>query len=166
MAEDSEKSVTQLIEQLGSKHVTERQHARAALVRAGSIAVPQLLDALDGPPQHVRWEAAKALAEIADPAAAERLVAALGDEDTDVRWVVGEALIALGRDAVNPALTALTKSDLSDEMSSGAHHVLHELAKRPELKTRLEPVLDAFKELGAGIAVQVAAAEALKLDTP
>ena len=146
MTDASKQNVDRLVADLGSKDAVERRGARAALVQIGSEAVPLLLDALDAPQQRVRWEAAKSLAEIAEPAAAERLVAALGDKDPDVRWVVGVALIALGRGALKPLLTTLTKSDLRDSVYQGAHHVLRDLAKRTELTSVLEPVLKALDQ--------------------
>ena len=158
MTDASRENVDRLMANLGSKNAVERRDARAALVQIGSAAVSPLLDGLDASQPHVRWEAAKALAEIADPAAAQRLVAALGDKDGDVRWVVGAALIAMGRDAVKPLLIALAQSELSD----GAHHVLHDLAKRGDLGSLLQPVLSAFDEPEPGIAVPLAAAESLK----
>ena len=161
MTDASERNVEQLVADFGSKDAVVRRDTRAALVGIGSAAVPPLLDALDAPPQHVRWEAAKALAEIAEPAAAQRLVAALGDKDTDVRWVVGEALIALGGEAVQPLLTALTKSDIAD-VYEGADHVLHDLAKHGDLTALLEPVLKALDQPEPEIAVPLAAAEALR----
>jgi hypothetical protein len=54
-----------------------------------------------------RWEAAKALSEIADPLAATALVNALEDDDADIRWVASEGLTALGRDGLEPLLAAL-----------------------------------------------------------
>jgi HEAT repeat protein len=155
-------NVDQHVTGLGSKDAVERRDARAALVQIGSAAVPSLLDALDAPQQHVRWEAAKALAEIAEPSAAVRLVAGLADRDSDVRWVVGEALIALGRDALKPLLTTLEKSDLPDGVYRGAHHVLHDLAKRGDLASLLQPVLKAFDQPEPEIAIPVAAAKALR----
>lgn len=162
MTDASKQNVDRLAADLGSKSAVVCRDARAALVQIGSAAVPPLLDALDAPQQHIRWEAAKALAEIADPATVERLVAALGDKDSDVRWVVGGALIALGRVAVKPLLTTLTKSDLPDGVHQGAHHVLHDLARRGDLASLLEPVLKSFQKPEPAIAVPVAAAEALQ----
>jgi HEAT repeat protein len=156
--------VDQLVADLGSKNAVERRDARAALVRIGAAAVPALVDALRAAQQHTRWEAAKALARIAEPAAADGLVGVLGDEDTDVRWVVGEALIALGRDAAKPLLAALTKSDLPDGFYSGAHHVLHDLTRRSDLALVLAPVLKAFDEPEPEIAIPPAATKALQSD--
>ena len=162
MTDAAKENVNRLVADLGSKNGVQRMDARMALVQIGSAAVPPLLSALDAPQQLIRWEAAKSLVEIAEPAASERLVAALGDENSDVRWVVGKALIALGRAAVKPLLTALTKSDLPDGMYQGAHHVLHDLAKRGDLATLLEPVLKSFLAPEPASAVLVAAANALQ----
>ena len=158
----AKQNVDQLVADLGSKIAGQRRDARAALVQIGAGAVPALLSALDAPQQHVRWEAAKSLTDIAEPAAAERLITALGDKDPDVRWVVGVALIALGRGAVKPLLTTLTKSDLRDSVYQGAHHVLHDVAKRTELTSVLEPVLKALAQPEPEVAVPLAATEVLR----
>ncbi len=162
MMDAAKQNVDQLVADLGGKDAGQRRDARAALVQIGAGAVPALLSALDAPQQHVRWEAAKSLTDIAEPAAAERLITALGDKDPDVRWVVGVALIALGRGAVQPLLTTLTKSDLRDSVYQGAHHVLHDLAKRTELASVLEPVLKALAHPEPETAVPLAAAEGLR----
>jgi HEAT repeat protein len=162
MTDASKENVDRLVAELGGKHGVDRADARKKLVQIGSAAVPSLLDALDEPRQHVRWEAAKTLAAIADPAAADRLVTALGDKDSDVRWVVAKALIALGRGALTPLLKRLTQSELPDGMYQGAHHVLHDLAKHDDLAPLALPVLAALDQLEPEIAVPLAAAEALK----
>jgi HEAT repeat protein len=162
MTDTPRKDIDELVAELGSKSAVERRDARAALVRLGAAAVSPLMNALGDREQHVRWEAAKALAEIADPAAAERLIAALADKDTDVRWVVGSALIAIGREAVKPLLSRLTQSDLPDGVHAGAHHVLHDLAERQDLASLLQPVLKAYNEPEPSVAVPLAASKALK----
>jgi HEAT repeat protein len=162
MTEVSKKNVDHLVNQFGSSVAVERRDARTALVQIGSPAVPPLLHALDAAQPHVRWEAAKALAEIADPSAAQRLVAALGDEDEDVQWVVGDALIGLGREALRPLLEALATWELADRMYRGAHHVLYGLAKRPDLAAQIGPVAQAFEGPEPEVTVPVAAEKALK----
>ena len=87
---------------------------------------------------------------------------ALADEDNDVRWLVGEALVALGRDAIGPLLTLMTRSDLAEGVTEGAHHVMHDLAKQRQLSELLGPVLAAFKGPEPDISVPVAAAATLK----
>ncbi len=144
--------------------VAERQDARAVLVQIGSPAVPLLLIALDTPQQQVLWEAAKSLAEIVDPAAAERLVAVLADEYSDMRWIVAEALIALGRDGLKPLLTVLTQPDLPVGVYEAAYHVLDELAEQGDLAALLAPVLEAFRGPHPERAIPRAATEVLKGD--
>ena len=161
MTAESGMNLDELVAQLGSKDGTKRQEARSALVKTGFAATPQLLDVLESDQRQLRWEAAKSLVEIADPATAERLVAALADNDSDVQWVVGEALIALGRDALPPLLAELTHPNRSHRIFEGSHHVLHELAKRHNLGSVLDPVLAAFKQSEPEVAVPVAANTAL-----
>ena len=161
MMEEQEQNVEQLVAALADKDTVSRQHGRKALVRIGSAAVPSLLTALGDKRQHVRWEAAKTLAEIADPAASEMLVQALGDEDSDVRWVVGEALIALKRDALKPLLNGLAKSQDSEGFYTAAHHVLHDLSQHSDLGAALKPVLKALDQSESEVAVPVAAQSAL-----
>lgn len=162
MTDASGNTVDELVSALGSADPTERHKSRAALVRLGSEAVPQILEALDDSRQHVRWEAAKSLVELADPSTQDRLVAALGDKDPDVRWVVGEALVARGRSTLKPLLTMLTKKDLPDGVYPGAHHVLHELSTDEELASLLRPILNALGHSEPEVAVPVAAAKILQ----
>src|SRR5687768_14388467 len=74
------------ITSLASKDVRVRAAARRALVQSGQPTVEPLTQALRSPNHIVRWEAAKALSEIADPASAPALIQALMDERFDVRW--------------------------------------------------------------------------------
>ena len=69
MADTPKPAVDQLLTALASDDPVERQEARDALVEVGSATLPGLLAALKDQRQHVRWEAAKTLSGIADPAA-------------------------------------------------------------------------------------------------
>ena len=99
--------VHSLVGDLTSRARATREKARESLVALGKPAVPSLIPLLSHRKPHVRWEAAKTLCDIADPIAATALVNALEDEDGDVRWLAAEGLIALGRDGLQPLLTAL-----------------------------------------------------------
>ena len=77
----------------------------------------------------MRWEAAKSLSDIADPAAAPALVQALEDPETGVRWLAAEGLIRMRSACLQPLLHALTERADSVWLRDGAHHVLHDLAK-------------------------------------
>jgi len=137
-----------------------RQHAREGLVAIGSPAVGPLVGALKDRRQMVRWEAAKALGEIADPSAAAAMVTILEDEDAGVRWLAAEGLTALGRDGVMPLLHALAKNSDSEWLQQGAHHVFHALIRRKWAKP-LAPVLAALESSVPHLATPVAAHKTL-----
>lgn len=162
MSDSSQPNVDQLLAALGGKDARERHKVRDALVEIGAAAVPGLITALNDNQQQIRWEAAKTLAQIADPAAADALIQSLGDEDMDVRWVASEAMIALNRDAVKPLLNRLTKSQVSQELYKSAHHVFRDLSKRSDLGHLLAPVLHALDQSEPEVAVPVAANSALE----
>ena len=67
-------AISAWIEALESDDRREREAARIALVEEGSAAVPPLIRCLGDERVRVRWEAAKALVDLADPAAAPKLV--------------------------------------------------------------------------------------------
>jgi HEAT repeat protein len=157
----SQHSSQELVATLASNDAAERIKARETLAELGASAVPDLLQALGDPEQHVRWEAAKTLAAIGDPSAAEKLSETLGDEESDVRWVAGEALIALGHAGLKPLLTRLTKSRDSAGLYKAAHHVLHDLAQNAKLAPVVKPVLTALGRSDPELAVPVAAERAL-----
>lgn len=89
--------------------------------------VQLLVELLSDPVAKRRWEAALALKEIADPAAATPLVNALEDEDHDVRWVAGKALIALRMAGLRSVLSGLIQRSGSVVFRTSAHHLLHDL---------------------------------------
>jgi HEAT repeat protein len=146
---------------LASGNPIVREEAREALVAVGTPAVAPLVRALLDPDKRVRWEAAKALSFIHDPAAAPALVLALGDDHFGTRWLAAEGLIALGRDALEPLLRALLDPANAVWLGEGAHHVLHELQRRRRA-TWLTPVMRALREREPGMAVPPAALAALK----
>ena len=118
-----------LVARLYDEDGLRRQQARLALVRVGRPAVPYLISTLSADNKHARWEAAEALAEIRDPAAAAALVECLKDDNMDVRWAASRALISLKRAGLPPLLEALVTDFSSPRLRQGAHHVLHVLKK-------------------------------------
>jgi len=139
-----------------------RQRARLALEDIGTPVVPDLIQTLSCPNSHARWEAAKALAVIPDPRAAETLVKTLEDEDISVRWAAADALIALARSGLEPLLRALTKDFSSIWLREGAHHVLHQLKKRNFLTPKEIKVFEALEHLAPEMEVPWAAERALE----
>lgn len=151
--------VAEWISQLDSSDSELRQSARKSLTKFGKPAVPALAEALGSASEMRRWEAAKSLEAICDPAAVPALVEALTD-DTSVKWVAGDALIALNEKAVPEVLHALIKDPA--EFRDGACFVLHHLASDNEdLRDTLTPVVHALKSLDSSMTVPVEALEAL-----
>ena len=153
--------IPELIAALASPSPVARRKAREALVALGKPAVPSLIQLLPHRKPHVRWEAAKALSGIADPIAASALVNALNDRDGDVRWLAAEGLAALGRDALQPLLTALIERADSDWLCEGAHHVCHVLVRKRGLGPILRPLLAALEQSEPEAASPLAAYTAL-----
>jgi HEAT repeat protein len=109
--------MSELIERLRSDDSNERAKALAALVGEGRAAVPALLGALGDPAAGVRAQAARALAEIADPATADELAAATEDPDAAVRGHAARGLAGLGDPR---ALDALVRT--IDDLPDPLHH--------------------------------------------
>jgi hypothetical protein len=155
-------SINALIEHLADDDSVRRQEAREKLAKIANAGAPAVVECLYDPRPHVRWEAAKTLQAIADPLTAPALVTALEDDNEDVRWVAGEALVALGDAALAPTLHALIKRASSFWLCKGAHHVLHELAKRERRRALLKPVLAEMTSSEPGVSVPPAALTALE----
>lgn len=154
-------STSSAIADLAGDDPLVRVNARHWLVGIGGPAVPALIEALADPHREVRWEAAKALGQIADPVAAPALVRALQDRGFGIRWLAADGLIDLGREGVVPLLQALVKRSGSVRLRQGAHRVLHELA-RGQLKNVLQPVVAALEGMESSLAAPLAAETALE----
>jgi HEAT repeat protein len=142
---------------LASADPDVRAEARQRLVEQGSPAVPDLVKALSDPATHVRWEAAKALAEIADPASVPGLVASLEDRDQAVRWLAAEGLIRIGRPGLRCLLEALRERAGSMPLRQGAHHIVHDLLAEDRLSF-LRPVDQALQNATTSVTASVDAA--------
>ena len=156
----SRAEIRRFISDLAKEDGMVHQRARLALVEIGEQAVPYLAEALKDPRSPVRWEAAKALAEIASLAAAPALVDALEDRDGGVRWLAGEALLAMGREGLMPLFQALTQRSDSPLLREGAHHVLFYML-HGELDAFAAPVLEALDSAAPQEAAMGAAQAAL-----
>ena len=158
-------SIETLINTLSSLKDRAREGARHALVAMGKEAVPALIEALKDKNSLTRWEAAKALSEIADPETAPVLVRALEDEDFDIRWLAAEGLIKMNIRGLKPLLEALEHRGDSPWLREGAHHVFHDLAKGG-LRKSLTPVLAALEALEPGGEVPWVARHELGVEVP
>jgi HEAT repeat protein len=155
--------IKSVIANLRSRDGIVRHKAREALTLIGKQAVRHLIPLLKDPEDDVRWEAAKALTEIADARGASGLVGTLEDHNFGVRWLAAEGLIAIRRAALPPLVEALTKHSDSAWLREGAHHVLHDLAyKDPEVKDFVAPVITALEGIEPEIGVMEPAYAALE----
>ena len=156
------RDISSLVTDLASRDPVVREDARETLVAIGAAAVGPLVQALLDAESRVRWEAAKALTRIRDPAASPALVLALGDDHFGTRWLAAEGLIALGWDALEPLLKALLDPVNAVWLGEGAHHVLHELYRKCRAPWLLH-VMTALREHEPGMAVPPAALTALRI---
>lgn len=155
--------ISTLIADFDSNDGSARETARQRLVDIGGPAVAPLTEALKSGDIQTRWEAAKALGEIADPAAAPALVRALHDDEFGIRWLAAEGLILVGPEGLRSLLGALTENSDSPLLRQGAHHVVRTfLRSRPSLKTTLQPVLAALDRPEPALEVPLAAEAALE----
>jgi HEAT repeat protein len=138
-----------LIKQLDDKNGQVREKARLALVDIGHEATKPLTELLTSKSKQKRWEAAKALVSIADPAAIPALINTLEDNVFDIRWLAGEALVAIGPICLPQLLEALQERIKESFLIEGARHVIKYIIRdRPndrELKEMLKPVVSALE---------------------
>jgi len=138
-----------------------RELARDRLVRLGSTATPFLLPLMADHKVQTRWEAAKALSAIADPASIPALLLALEDNDTDVSWLAAEGLIAIGPAVAAPLLQRLIERTGSVPLRQGAHHVLGDL-RRSEIGEATAGVHAALSGMHPDVEIVAAAERALR----
>ena len=153
-------AIASLVADLSSKDWVVRQRARKFLVSIGGPAVPTLVEVLGASNDSVRWEAAKTLRSICDPAAAAALVEALEDEEFGVSWLAADGLIAMGREGLAPLLEALKQRPDSVRLRRSAHHILRSL-RRIGLEGLVSPVLTALDDIEPTVEVPWAAETAL-----
>jgi hypothetical protein len=161
----------ELIAALSSKNAIERLHARRALVARGSSAVPALTRALEDRRDWVRWESAKALAQIGDPTSVPSFIRALKDRNPGVRWVGAEGLIAIGDDALAPLFHTLLEARKADReedrdwewLRDGVHHVCHALAHNYPVSEAARAVVRTIETYGSDTYLPLALERGLRL---
>lgn len=119
-------TIPSLIANFASRDARIRASAREQLAQRGSDAVAALTQALEHPATSVRWEAAKTLTMMSEPAATDALIHALDDRDRPVRWLAAKGLIAIGPRCVSALLHTLVAHGDNSCILEGAHHVLKE----------------------------------------
>jgi len=137
--------INDLITKLDNADGFVRENARSALISIGKEAVPSLMIVLKSKNLRIRWEAAKTLGAIADPAAIPSLIEALQDEVFDIRWLAAEALIANGRESIEPLLHAITNQSNESFLREGAHHVITYIMPSIPITDELTEILKPLK---------------------
>ena len=171
---DSPGNVEELVKNLANKDGMIRVKSRHALVSIGEPAVTQLTGAMSHKNQTVRWEATKALGQIAARAAMQEsgekisqnaikaLVKALEDKEFDVRWLAAEGLVSVGDRAAVPILEALETNPDSLILREGAHHVFHDMVNRNILGEKLRAVIKVLEDIDSSVEIPFAAKSVLE----
>jgi HEAT repeat protein len=158
-------SIDQLIANLASKDGFLRVKSRHALIDRGEPAIEPLVDAMSNKSEYVRWEATKAIGQIAAKMvsqvsnrkeyqdALQKLVEALEDKNFDVRWLAAEGLISIGESAVPPILNALIERSDSLILREGAHHVFHDLLAKGILSDKLAQITTALDDINSPVEI-------------
>ena len=158
--EPSEK-ICLLLETLYSPDATKRQSTRKALVALGKTAVEPLIALLSDARPHVRWEAAKALGKIGDPASAPALVEALEDDESNVRWLAAVGLAVMKHKGLMPLLSALVRHPDSIWLREAAHHICHELMREGSFR-ELVPLIKTLEHPDPEVSVPLAVYDVIR----
>jgi len=156
-------AIPQLIEQLSDSNGLRRQEAREALVEIGAPALPYITQAAANNRKRPRWEAAKALATMAEPSSVPTLTELLDDPESDIRWLAAEGLLAIGSRSLPAVLDALVQKPESTGLRRAAHHVLDGTVRRDaELSEVLVPIMEALGDTQPASVIPPKAEEALE----
>jgi HEAT repeat protein len=117
-------SATVLLQILIKDHEIYHQEAQQGLSSLGLLAENAWQDALDNPDPHIRWHAARGLAELGNYDAIKVIAQGLDDENASVRWVSSDLLAQAGIVAVPSILEVLNLAPLSEECRQSAYHAL------------------------------------------
>ncbi|MCM2370239.1 HEAT repeat domain-containing protein [Aporhodopirellula aestuarii] len=156
-------SIERNINDLASDDGVVRDRARKALVAAqGHEVVHALIAELVDPRKRVRWEAAKALADIGSPVAALPLVHAMTDEDDEVAWLAAEGVASLGEPGLLAVFSGITRDCHSLEYCKVAHHSLKEFRKIGNHVEVIDKVKKALEGVEPKLSAPIAAYRALQ----
>jgi HEAT repeat protein len=153
----SERAFEALITDLASDNTHVRAQARRELAERGVVATEPLIELLEQATAPVRWEAAKTLVALHDPAAIDALISALDDTNRSIRWLAAEGLIAIGYASVRPLLRAILTHGGDPLLLEGAQHVLHTICQEAT-----QPVVAALEGPVASLEAPLAAFYALE----
>jgi HEAT repeat protein len=152
----SSKSAALLVQILVKDHDLYHQEARQGLSKLGHMAVDAWQDALDHSDPHIRWHAARGLAENGDYIGIPFIAQALSDENSTVRWVSSDLLAQIGIKAVPAILDVLIQKPLSEECRQSAYHALLSI-KTYRAQEILKPLVSALSSPSTKLIAQIIA---------
>jgi HEAT repeat protein len=141
-------------------HKDVHKAAADALGSIGPGAIPVLKEATEDSDDHIRWHAAKALQQIHDERVVPIFISLLDDPNYGVRWLAVEGLASLGEAVVPPLLEKLSKEETNLWFRQSAFQVLNRVAG-PELRKRLEKLMDSMKHPESAAMIPLYAKQAL-----
>lgn len=142
--------VKNLLNDLMDESTMKRKNARHFLESEGEAVLDDLYVLLRAKNHQLRWEAAKALEDIASPKSMKVFVKMMHDGESEFRWMAAEGLRKIGRESIPAVLKLVEDSGQSPHIRIGAHHVLNALFIDQE-KLQYKNLMDALSnsnELG------------------
>jgi HEAT repeat protein len=149
-------SATLLVKVLVDDHDLYHQEARQGLSKLGHLAGNAWQEALNHADPHIRWHAARGLAEIGDYGGVYLIADGLNNENSTVRWVSSDLLAQIGVIAIPKILDIITRKPLSDECRKSAHHALLSI-KSYRAQECLKPLISALSSSSTKMIAQIIA---------
>ena len=140
----------------------KRMNARHFLEEEGDKVLDDIHLLLKSGNHQLKWEAAKALEDIASVRAIPELIRLMNDKESEFRWMAAEGLRKLGRRSIVPLLELVIEKGQSPRIRTGAHYVLNEVLTDIE-KLEMENLMEALSNYyETGETAPVWASEAIK----
>ena len=142
------------------EHEKFHQEARHSLAELGELAEIAWLEALEHTDPHIRWHAARGLAEVGNTSALPVLADGLCDENKTVRWVSSELLGRVGSRAIPDILKVIRNIPFSDECRQSAFHALRSI-KNYRASECIKPLVSALSSPATKQIAQIIASRLL-----
>ncbi|MCB2222234.1 MAG: HEAT repeat domain-containing protein [Bacteroidetes bacterium] len=121
----------------------KRKNARHFLEEKGERVLEDIYLLLKSGNHQLRWEAAKALEDIASEKSIPVLIKLMNDKESEFRWLAAEGLRKIGRKSIVPLLQLVIEKGQSPRIRTGAHYVLNEVLTDVE-KLEMENLMEAL----------------------
>ena len=154
----------QLLEDLEDFDHQVREQARHKLVSLGKGAMPILSEAVLSDNPNLRWQAAKVISLLDDPAVIPDLLEIIEENPHfGVRWAASDGLIHLGREALVPLFQHLMDHPDSVWLRESALHILHSLRDRNVESDAINTMITALTDILPEVEIPRAGLKALEL---